>query len=313
MQKFIALFNFCAQNAFLVGIERECHLIDLEGRIVPWAPRVLEWMWSRSNGRNHCYGYELSACQLEDRFAAPVPFADVKEQLLLSEAEIGDAEKQLGFRRVFCGVAPEDMPLDIYPDERYLRITKTMPAEVISSACRVAGVHIHIGMPDAETALMVYNEVIKHLPMLYRVGCTQTGDRLGLYRQVVYSGMSKSERIRLFEQHLVTAPEPPHYDGWAQFHERAKREGFDNDPRRLWDFIRISKHGTIEFRVFDTTSDLDLIVDWARLCYDLCRAGLCRYDPGHLICKMSLDEYRGYLCGINRNPHLIWPDGGNGV
>ena len=312
MQKFIALFNFVAQNAFMIGIERECHLTDLGGQIVPWAPKVLPWLWSRFSGRQQCYGYELSACQLEDRFAAPVPLSRVKEQLLLNEAEIKEAEEQLGFRRMFRGVAPEDMPLDVYPNERYLRLTQTMPREVLAAACRVAGIHIHIGMPDAKTALRVYNSVIKHLKLLYRAGCTYTGDRLGLYRQVVHSNMPKSERIRLFEQHLVTAPEPPPYDSWEQFYERAKREGFDQDPRRLWDFIRISKHGTIEFRVMDTTDDLDLIEDWARLCYDLCRTSLCLHDPRYLVCKMDLAGYREYLCATNPSPHLVWPDGGNG-
>lgn len=274
MEKFIALFNFTPQNSLCVGVERECHLTDLAGNIVPWAPQVLDWMWSRLNGRGHCYGYELSACQFEDKFAGPVPMDQVRNQLLINEAEIKVAEQALGFRRVFHGVAPEEMPLDVYPDERYLRITQTMPRAVLLAACRVAGVHVHIGMPDPETALRVYNQVIEKLDYLYEIGFTDTGDRLGLYREVVSSGVAKSQRILLFEKHLTTAPTPPPYAGWQEFYERGRREGFDSDPRRLWDFIRLSHHGSIEFRVFDTTEDIDQIVRWAQICHDLCRQAM---------------------------------------
>ncbi len=279
MHNFIALFNFQRQNDLLVGIERECHLTDLDGNIVPWAPQVLEWLWKHHGSRSRCYGYELSACQLEDRFSNPVAIDDVRQELLLNEAGIQPAEQALGFRRAFHGVAPEDMPLDVYPEERYLRITKELPEAVLRAACRVAGVHIHIGMSDYVTALEVYNRVIKELPRLYEIGFTNTGDRLGLYRDVVRNGIAKSERIRLFEKHLVTAPEPPHYRGWQEFYERAKRDGFDRDPRRLWDFIRISKHGTIEFRVFDTTADIDQIVNWAQICHRLCLSAKVEIPP----------------------------------
>jgi hypothetical protein len=272
--QFIALFNFDASKKLLVGIERECHLTDISGKIRPWAPKVLEWMWASLNGRGKCYGYELSACQFEDKFQQPVPVYLVENELFRHEQEIMVAEQALNFRRVFHGVAPEDMPLEVYPDERYLRITKDMPEAMLRAACRVAGVHVHIGMPDPQTALRVYNSVINELPFLYRIGFTDTGDRLGLYREVVQGGLAKSERIQLFEKHLCTAPEPPRYDSWSDFHGRAKREGFDTDPRRLWDFIRISKHGTIEFRVFDTTADIKRIAYWAEICHDLCRQAM---------------------------------------
>ena len=116
--------------------------------------------------------------------------------------------------------------------------------------------------------------MIGKLDYLYEIGFTDTGDRLGLYREVVNSGLAKSQRILLFEKHLTTAPTPPPYASWQEFHQRGQREGFDSDPRRLWDFIRLSRHGTIEFRVFDTTSDIDLIVNWAQVCHDLCQQAM---------------------------------------
>ncbi|MBT6574327.1 hypothetical protein HN858_05440 [Candidatus Falkowbacteria bacterium] len=271
LQEFIGKFAFAPEKGFKIGVERECHLVDQTGIIVPRAPEVLTYLLSRANGHASCYGYELSACQLEERLPGPSNFWEVKKLLLRNAEEIEAAERALGFERVYHGVAPEDMSLEVYPDERYLRITKKMPVEMLRAACRVAGVHILVGMPDAETAMKVYNRTVAFLPELCTLGHTQTGDRLAVYRSVVLKGIYKSERIKLFEDYLTTAPVPPVYKDWQAFYERAVIEGFDEDPRRLWDFIRLSKHGAIEFRMFDTTESIDLIMLWVEYCLDLCQ------------------------------------------
>ena len=272
---FMNQFSFHAENTLKVGVERECHLMK-DGKIVPIAKQVLEWLWTNNDGRCHCYGYELSACQLEDRTEKPCDLAEVKKLMLKNEADIQDAEKALGFRRVFLGAAPADIPLDHYPTERYDRIVQRLPRQALLAACRVTGVHILVGMPDHETALKVYNQVIKYFEMLCRLGYTFSSERLDLYEEVVDNAdkISFSPRVRLFFEHLIEVRQPPPYADWQEFYTRACREGFVNDPRRLWDFIRISKHGAIEFRMFDTTSDLDRIVFWAATCRSLCETFL---------------------------------------
>lgn len=271
VQMFMDKFAFGVEKGFKIGVERECYLVDEQGNIVPRAFEVLNYLRSKANGRADCYGYELSACQLEERLPGPSDFWEVKQLLMLNDQEMAQAETELGFKRLYVGVAPFDVPLEVYPDKRYLRITKTMPVEMLRAACRVAGVHILVGMPDHETALKVYNRTVAFLPELCTLGHTQTGNRLAVYRSVVLKGLYKSERIKLFEDHLTTTPVPPVYRDWSDFHERAVREGFDQDPRRLWDFIRLSKHGAIEFRMFDTTESIDLIMLWVEYCLDLCQ------------------------------------------
>jgi ribosomal protein S18 acetylase RimI-like enzyme len=51
-------------------------------------------------------------------------------------------------------------------------------------------------------------------------------------------------------------------------------KGFDKDPRKCWTLIRISKNGTIEFRMFGATPSLERIVGWAKLCHDLCKEAM---------------------------------------
>jgi len=63
---------------------------------------------------------------------------------------------------------------------------------------------------------------------------------------------------------------PPYYRDLNEFYDYYKKMGYDQDPRKCWHFIRISVHGTIEFRMFDNTNDLDEICVWAKRCFEEC-------------------------------------------
>jgi gamma-glutamyl:cysteine ligase YbdK (ATP-grasp superfamily) len=111
-------------------------------------------------------------------------------------------------------------------------------------------------MPDHDSALRVYNSVVRESRNLAVLGDSSSGKRLEIYKQV--------------------APdcEPSRYDGWEGFYATAIEKGFDLDPRKCWSLIRISKHGTIEFRMFGATRSLDLVQSWAEKCHALCAEAL---------------------------------------
>lgn len=245
--EFLARFDFKPEGSRLIGIEREA-LLTVNGFITPVAEKVLQKL-----GNHGRFGYELSACQLEDR-VGPTDLMHLIDELSANEADIEKAEQELGFQRFVYEVGPDDMPLDVYPDPtgRYQRITKDMPHETLLAACRVIGTHIHIGMPDHATAIGVYNKVAPHWEELCWMGDGSCGKRLEIYKRM--------------------APDflPPHYPSWESFYEEALQKGFDSDPRKCWHFIRLSVHGTIEFRMFGTTRELTRIATWAKRCLELC-------------------------------------------
>lgn len=247
ISEFTKKFNFHEERKMFVGIERECHLVDENGRIVPMAVKVLE------NIKDEHFGYELSACQLESR-TDPVRLEYLKDALVKNESIARSVLDSLSLCCSHKEVAPFDMPLDVYPDPtgRYQQIVKNMPIEILRAACRVIGTHVHIGMPNHETALKVYNRVIHSTDELVTLGDGSNGERLEIYR--------------------VMAPDavPKRYESWESFYSTACTKGFDQDPRKCWTLIRISVHGTIEFRMFGTTDDLDTIVGWANRCWEIC-------------------------------------------
>jgi carboxylate-amine ligase len=256
MKTFWERFGFDPAKKLYVGVERERFLTS-GGRIAPIAPLVLERL-KRYGGR---FGYELSACQLEDR-VGPCSVEEVEDSLSNNDLLIAAAEMDTGaggpWGSLHLEMGPEDMPLDVYPDPtgRYQEITRDMPRHVLLAACRILGTHVHIGMPDHETALRAYNDVISHCAILCERGNGSFGERLATYR--------------------IMAPDcmPQPYRDWEHFSSVATEKGFAEDPRRCWTLIRISVHGTIEFRMFGATSSLSRIVGWVRLCHDLCRRAM---------------------------------------
>ena len=256
MKEFMKRFAFDSSKALFIGVERECFLTNHAGDIIPIANVVLKHLTKLATS-NDVWGYELSACQLESR-CGPHALEDVELNLLTLEQEVLAAEKVVGFLRNHNEVAPETMPLDIYPDPsgRYQRIAKKMSREVLLAACRVIGTHIHVGMPDHESALHVYNEAIKHTARLCKLGDKSGGKRLEIYK--------------------IVAPDhiPPQYANWQDFHAKAIKKGFNFDPRKCWTLIRISKHGTIEFRMFGTTKNIQEVVGWVKNCHSICKNAL---------------------------------------
>lgn len=248
LQRFMQLFKFQAKMSGLLGVEREWFIVNRSGIIVPCAELVL-----RELNDPRRFGYELSACQGEDR-AGPLEIGQIRKAMTENDCLIEKVLTSLGLGRSHCEVAPSDMPPDIYPDPtgRYQRIVESRPPEVISAALRIISAQVNIGMPSHDTALAVYNGVIEHTEELCQLGCNSGGERLRLYKLVEPEYM------------------PPSYESWQAFYADAVQKGFDKNPKDCWHLIRMTGHGTIEFRMFGTTPDTRRIESWAKCCHELC-------------------------------------------
>lgn len=267
IEKFRSLFSYDQGRAGAVGVEREILITNPAGEVVPMAHKVLTglergiyedaWNGPIVHLEKGAFGYELSACQIETR-VGPCALEELNGLLQRRDRELSAAFRHYGLRALHSEVGPADMPLDVYPDPsgRYQQITKNMPREILLAACRVIGTHVHIGMPDHDTALRVYNHVIRHLAELCEMGNGSFGERLAIYKQ------------------MAPDYEPKPYASWEEYYQTALAKGFAEDPRKCWTLIRISVHGTIEFRMFGATDSLDRIVGWATRCHQLCRGAM---------------------------------------
>lgn len=254
MELFFKQFKFDPSKTLFVGIEREA-FASRNGKILPIVPEVLPAI-NNLNPEFQIFGYELSACQIEMKYG-PYHVSEVHDGLLKAEKERINFEEKFDFECIFSDTAGQEIPLDIYPDPtgRYAKIASSLSRDVLHAACYVAGTHVHIGMPSAVDALRVYNNLCSHVDELTKMGDNSNGERISYYQL-----MSKETT-------------PKSHTSMQSWFEDSVEKGYSNDPRKCWTLIRISIHGTIEFRMFGSTPDLDKINKWVNECRDLC----CRY------------------------------------
>lgn len=252
---FVKLHNFKEELAGYVGIELEFFILEY-GKIQPSAPTILKQInqelskWNSKTKKYLSFSCELSACQIEYQ-VGPIQPDDLMDALIEIERFLEYLEWRLNFHRLYCGAA-NFIPLDVYPNERYEKITKSMPENVLAAACQVAGLHVHIGMPDHETALKTYIKSICQTDYLIGIGDESGGKRHKLYSLV------------------ANDPIPKPIDSWSDQYAIAMQNNFVDNPSNNYSYIRMTKHGTVEFRMFDSTGDIERIVGIVKLCCRIC-------------------------------------------
>jgi carboxylate-amine ligase len=235
---------FGSGEPFTVGVEEELFLVDpVTGRQANASGAVQE----RLGPVQGTVERELHACQVE----------------LITEVchSAGEAVGTLdGLRRavldtgaglIGSGTHPEaaEGEADITDKERYERIRDLLGDAV---ATPVGGLHIHIGMPDAETAIRSFNGLRRHLPLLqalaanspYRHG-RDTG--LASAREVTIRGWPRSGVPRAMRDYAD-------FCGSARLLARAA-----DVPDYTWFWWKLRPHprlGTVEIRALDTQSSL---------------------------------------------------------
>jgi carboxylate-amine ligase len=139
---------------------------------------------------------------------------------------------------------------DITDKERYERIRYLLGDAV---ATPVGGLHIHVGMPDPETAIRAFNGLRRHLPLLQALAANSPfrhGRDTGLAsaREVTIRGWPRSgvpRAMRDFEDFCAT----------AKLLARAA-----DVPDYTWFWWKLRPHprlGTVEIRALDAQASLD--------------------------------------------------------
>jgi len=117
----------------------------------------------------------------------------------------------------------------------------------------VQGLHVHVGMPDAETCLRVVELFIPWLPLLLALSANSPwfeGERTGLLS-------TRGEILGLLPRHGA----PPRFDSWSDWERLIRRfcdSGLiDNYGAIHWDIRPHPKFGTLEVRMPDQPTDVE--------------------------------------------------------
>ncbi len=159
---------------------------------------------------------------------------------------------------------------EIIHDARYEAFAKEL--QIVLRNFLISGLHIHIGMPDALSAIRSYNAAIRYMPIFLALSANSPftqGEDTGLlsYRTNIFQRLPRAGIPQYFES----------YESYCALIDQLLRTGTIESIKDVWWDVRIHQiFGTIELRVCDAFYDaqrLRLIVLFFR--------ALLRYASEH--------------------------------
>ena len=251
---------FGRSTPFSVGLEDELFLVDSRTRrLAPVAARVLEQMDLGERA-----GHEAFAAQVEFRSPPCERVEDAIGSLAASRAAAGQA----GATLLGAGLHPaaELGDAELVDAERYRRVASEMRG--LFRRTPEAALHVHIGMPDAATAVRVHNALRLALPLLQGIAASSP------FWFGVDSGLASARAaiVRAYPGRGIPAPLRD-LDDWAERIAAGAAGGGPDDYTLLWWDVRLHPRlGTVELRELDSQSRLLDAAALAALVRGLARA-----------------------------------------
>lgn len=233
-----------------VGIEQEFHLIDDKtGDLVPRVDQVLDNLDERMRG-SVCY--ELFHSVIEHNSAVCRTIDELTDNVVDARAKLAQACEKVGVglaaagSHAFCDWRAQT----IVPNDHY----KWVAQECAYSAWRMIGfgLHVHVGMQSAASAMYVMNEMRRWVYPLLAMSANSPyfeGLATGLAstRSVLFGAMPRT----------LTPPEFEDFAALEVFYEQLLATGDVTAPGDLWWLIRPQPpFGTVELRALDMPTDV---------------------------------------------------------
>jgi glutamate---cysteine ligase / carboxylate-amine ligase len=255
-------------EAYTVGIEEEVMLLDPRGwGLTQRADEVLAHARAELAGRCAAETHEAA---LELR-TAPHPtvreaIAELRDLRALLVQDLG----RLGMAAASCGMhpGPTSEPTSVSPSSRYQVIHRTMRG--LARREPTFALHVHVGVPDAHSAIRLLNRLRAHVPLLLGLSASSPflrGRPTGLAsnRTIVFQGFPRTGIPREFHS----------YEDWVSTVEVLLRSGAIPEPTFLWWDVRPQPRlGTVELRIMDAQPRLATTAALAALVQALARLEL---------------------------------------
>jgi len=149
--------RFGASPPLTIGIEEELLLVDPAQRLVPQAEELLERIDAEHRAR---VSTEIFASQIELKTGVCLDAAQAAAELTAVRRALAAA----GARLIGSGLYPAEAGEPVLVEKaRYAPVKRDLAGLLDTPPC---GLHVHVGVPDPETAICVANAMRHHLPTL---------------------------------------------------------------------------------------------------------------------------------------------------
>ena len=268
--------NFGTEPAFALGVEEELLLVGPDNELADRSAQVVRDADPDEGGVDR----ELFKSMVESRSEISANAREAIAALREIRRELADS----GARLMGTGVHPNAKPgeADVHQTPRYSLIEDSLQGVLRTPIC---GQHIHVGMPDAETAVRAYNGIRTHVPLLNALASNSPfwfGEDSGL----------ASSRTVIFRSYprAAMAPQFEDFEHFCSVTRQVCAAAGLEDYTHIWWDARIHPGlGTIEIRAADTQFDLRRASALAALVHCLTRKEAER-DQDNIPAREALAE-----------------------
>ena len=285
---------------FTVGIEEEFQVVSAESyELVPRFDDVAE---AASDERVR---QELMTSVLEAATGIHATVGEAIAEAREIRGVLRDAAAQRRALIVSAGTHPFSRweHQEITQAPRYQGLVEEL--RWVAEQVAIFGLHVHIGMPDAQTCFRVMETILPWLPVVLALSANSP------YFECRETGMLsiRAEILGILPRH--GAPPPMRsYEEWEHFIARVVAAGVAADYTSFWWDIRPHpRFGTLEIRAPDQPTALERTAAFVRLVRDLCAWALDAparpFDPAE---RGVYDQNRWAASRFGPHGQLIHPD-----
>ncbi|MCU1669213.1 MAG: putative Carboxylate-amine ligase [Blastococcus sp.] len=267
-----------------LGVEEEFHLVDPVTFALTPSPGLAGAAMRGDVGvRLHA---EIATTQLETATGICTTLGEVRTELTAARAQAAAAAGQAGVAVLAASTHPFDnwRQQALTPSPRYEEMVERWAGLALQQD--ICGCHVHVGVPDLETAVAVMDRARPYLPVLLAM----TGS--SPFHDGVDTGYDSYRT--LWWSRWPTSGAPDHLGSEGRFREVVEGmvvSGVIADASHLYWDIRPSYHlPTVEFRLADVCTDIDDAVLYAGIV-----RSLVRVLAGRAAADVPCPEPRGEL------------------
>jgi carboxylate-amine ligase len=290
-----------------IGIEEEFYIVNEAGRPVSGIQELIYDAEPPAplQGR---LDHELFQCTIETQTPVIDDPADAPSALATIREALTDHAASHGFRIAAAGLHPAARwrELDHATKPRYQAQLERI--QYPQHRNTTAGLHVHIGVADADKAVWIANELRWYLPPLLALSANSPywcGHDTGL----------QSARAKIFET-LPNTGIPGYFEDFAaydRYERRMVEQGSINDRGELWFDVRPhTGHGTVEIRTPDAQADTEVVLAVVEYIHALVADLGARYvdnEPATDMRRELLDENKWRAIRHGHEASFITRDG----
>jgi glutamate---cysteine ligase / carboxylate-amine ligase len=271
----MALRHHFTGPSFTIGVEEELMIVDRRSmELVSAIDELMGSVPAETEGR---VKPELMQSVLEIATDVCRNVPEAGGQLEDLRRRVRETAESRGLTIGSAGTHPFALPEDqkIVEADRYREIVDALRFVVRQEL--LFGLHVHVGIDDAEKAIHVANGMRVHLPILLALSANSPlwrGSATGLM----------STRTPIFKQ-LPRVGIPPRFENWSEYQARIEfmvEAGAVADYTYIWWDVRPHPNfGTVEIRVCDAQTRLTHTLALTALIQSMCRELAEHYESGY--------------------------------